>query len=332
MVRSRTAQLALAAVLAVLLGTACGRQTAADPAPTLRQTGLDGVAPDTLLLPNVPGSVKFAVIGDSGRGNTPQRQVADRMALYRHKFAFPFAIMLGDNLYEGVASPQDYRLKFEEPYKALLDAGVDFYAALGNHDDPRQKDYEPFHMKGRRYYSFQPPGNLLAAITTPVEFFALDSTNLDRSQLGWLDKHLAASTAAWKICFLHHPLYTSGRYRMAALVQRSALESLFVTHGVNAVFSGHEHIYQRSTLLGGVQYFVSGGAGSLRPGDGVLTSYIARTFSGDYHFMLVEIEGDHLHFQAISRTGRTIDAGTLSRGGRRPPASRLTALGMVGRR
>jgi 3',5'-cyclic AMP phosphodiesterase CpdA len=240
--------------------------------------------------------------------------------------------MLGDNLYEGAATPEDYRRKFEQPYKALIDRGVDFYAALGNHDDPRQVDYALFHMKGRRYYSFPPPGNLLTGITTPVEFFALDSTNLDWTQLRWLEERLAASRAAWKICFLHHPLYTSGRYRMAALVQRSALESLFVTHGVNAVFSGHEHIYQRSTLLDGVQYFVSGGAGSLRPGDGVPTSYIARTYSGDYHFMLVEIEGDYLHFQAISRTGHTIDAGTLSRAGRRLPASRITALGMVGRR
>jgi hypothetical protein len=284
------------------------------------------------MLPNSPTSVKFAVIGDSGRGNKPQHDVADRMALYHQKFAFTFTIMLGDNLYEGAATPEDYRRKFEQPYKALIDRGVDFYAALGNHDDPRQVDYALFHMKGRRYYSFPPPGNLLTGITTPVEFFALDSTNLDWTQLRWLEQHVAVSRAAWKICFLHHPLYTSGRYRMAALVQRSALESLFVTHGVNAVFSGHEHIYQRSTLLDGVQYFVSGGAGSLRPGDGVPTSYIARTYSGDYHFMLVEIEGDYLHFQAISRTGRTIDAGTLSRAGRRLPASRITALGMVGRR
>jgi hypothetical protein len=112
---------------------------------------------------------------------------------------------------------------------------------------------------------------------------------------------------------------------MAAFVQRASLEPLLVTHGVNVVFSGHEHIYQRSTLVGGVQYFVSGGAGSLRPGDGARTSYIARTYSGDYHFMLVEIEGDLLHFQAISRTGRTIDAGTLSRVGRRPPAAHVTA-------
>ena len=93
-----------------------------------------------------------------------------------------------------------------------------------------------------------------------------------------------------------------------------------------------ELFYQRSTLQSGIQYFVSGGAGSLRTGDGVPTSYIARTYSGDYHFMLVEIEGDDLHFQAISRSGRTIDAGTLSRAGRRPPAARVTALGTAGRR
>jgi hypothetical protein len=329
MVRPGTVQLVL---LACVLAGGCGRETAAESAATVRQTAVDGVAPDALMLPNSPTSVKFAVIGDSGRGNKPQHDVADRMALYHQKFAFTFTIMLGDNLYEGAATPEDYRRKFEQPYKALIDRGVDFYAALGNHDDPRQVDYALFHMKGRRYYSFPPPGNLLTGITTPVEFFALDSTNLDWTQLRWLEERLAASRAAWKICFLHHPLYTSGRYRMAALVQRSALESLFVTHGVNAVFSGHEHIYQRSTLLDGVQYFVSGGAGSLRPGDGVPTSYIARTYSGDYHFMLVEIEGDYLHFQAISRTGHTIDAGTLSRAGRRLPASRITALGMVGRR
>ena len=78
---------------------------------------------------------------------------------------------------------------------------------------------------------------------------------------------------------------------------------MFVRHHVNVVFSGHEHIYQRSTLQNGIQYFVSGGAGSLRPGDGVPAPYIARTYSADYHFMLVEIEGEALHFQAISRTG-----------------------------
>ena len=78
------------------------------------------------------------------------------------------------------------------------------------------------------------------------------------------------------------------------------------------MFSGHEHIYQRTALQSGVQYFVSGGAGgSLRRGDATPASYVARSFDSDYHFMLVEIDGDALHFQAISRSGETVDAGTL---------------------
>jgi hypothetical protein len=333
MFRLRTVQLALTLGLTVALAAGCRTQPAGEPAATVRPAAIEGISANTLMLPDSPASVKFAVIGDSGRGTRPQREVADQMVRYRGQFEFPFTIMLGDNLYEGAATPEDYRRKFEEPYKALLDKGVEFYAVLGNHDDPLQVNYERFNMKGRRYYSFSPPGNVLTGIATSVEFFAIDSTYLDREQMAWLEEKLAGSTADWKICFLHHPMYTSGRYRLASLAQRAALESMFVRHKVNVVFSGHEHIYQRSTLQSGIQYFVSGGAGSLRSGDGVLATYIARTFSGDYHFMLVEIEGDDLHFQAISRTGRTVDAGTLSRTARPPAAPpRITALGTAGHR
>jgi hypothetical protein len=82
---------------------------------------------------------------------------------------------------------------------------------------------------------------------------------------------------------------------------------------VDIALSGHEHIYQRTALQQNVLYFVSGGAGSLRPGDGTAAPFIARTFDDDYHFVLMEIEGDAMHFQAISRAGTTIDAGTLYR-------------------
>jgi len=77
--------------------------------------------------------------------------------------------------------------------------------------------------------------------------------------------------------------------------------------------SGHEHFYQRLEIERGIQYFISGGGGSLRPGEGTPASYVARMFSDDYHFMLVEIDGHDLHFQAISRTGVTVDAGTLTK-------------------
>jgi predicted phosphodiesterase len=299
------------ALLVVLPLGACGGVAAEPTAPVVET--IDAPKNGELALPNALTSVKFAIIGDSGRGTPEQHQVAAQMSRFRARFKYNFVVMLGDNIYEGPASPDDYRLKFEEPYDALLDTGVKFFAVLGNHDDPRQVSYPPFHMNGQRYYSFAPPEDPLTRLTTRVEFFGLDSTNMDPAQLAWLDERLAVSNAEWKVVFLHHPLYTSGRYRNASRAHRWAIEPILTRHGVHIVLSGHEHIYQRTTLQQGVLYFVSGGAGSLRPGDGVAAPYIERSYDRDYHFMLMEIEPEAMHFQVVSRAGETIDAGTMFR-------------------
>ena len=81
-----------------------------------------------MLLPMKDGSIRFLVIGDSGTGGGSQRRVAERIAEVHKQFPFEFSLMLGDNLYGG-ESAGDYRRKFEEPYKPLLDAGVKFFAA-----------------------------------------------------------------------------------------------------------------------------------------------------------------------------------------------------------
>ena len=88
------------------------------------------------------------------------------MARVHAKFPFDRVIMLGDNIYGG-QGPQDLVKKFAQPYKALLDAGVKFYASLGNHDDPAQHSLQPlWNMGGQRYYTYA---------TKNVRFFALDS-------------------------------------------------------------------------------------------------------------------------------------------------------------
>jgi hypothetical protein len=319
------------AVILIVGATACERDASpgAMPAapPEIREVRSveTPAAPGMLALPNALASIKFAVIGDSGRGNAPQYEIAQQMAAYRKQFPFTFVIMNGDNIYEGPATPEDYREKFEKPYQPLLDEGVKFYASLGNHDDPRQVDYAPFNMGGHRYYTFRPPEDPITRLITSVRFFALDTTVLDREQIRWLQQQLSESDSAWKICFFHHPMYTSGRYRPVSAAFRISLEPLFVRFGVDAVFAGHEHFYQRTTLQQGIQYFVSGGAGSLRAGDAAPAPFIAREFDTDYHFMLVEVERDVLSFQAIARTGRTVDAGAIHRA----PARTSTGTGAL---
>src|SRR5579863_5228853 len=165
-------------------------------------------------LPMKPDSVRFAVIGDSGTGDPPQRETADEMAAVHEKFRFDFVLMLGDNIYGG-KSAEDFKHKFEEPYKALLDDGVKFFAALGNHDETTERLYKPFNMDGKRFYSFK-KGN--------AEFFALDSNYMDAEQLDWLRKQLDGSHSAWKICYFHHPLYSHARFHGADLDLRKLIE------------------------------------------------------------------------------------------------------------
>ena len=241
-----------------------------------------------------------------------QYEVSAQMQAYRKVFPFDFVLMLGDNVYDGGA-PEDYTQKFELPYKPLLDAGVKFYASIGNHDDPNQPSYPAFNMGGQRYYTFKPASLVARAGGTDVRFFMIDTELLDRTELAWIDREMGGSDAAWKIAIFHRPIYTSGRYARPARGLRTLLEPLLVKHGVQVVFSGHEHFYERIKPQQGITYFISGGAGSLRPADIRKTGLTAKGFDLDYHFMLIEMSGDELYFQAISRTGASIDEGVITR-------------------
>jgi predicted phosphodiesterase len=264
-----------------------------------------------LKLPN-KGQVKFAVIGDMGTASREQAEVGQQMALFRQKFPFTFVITVGDNIL-GADSAADFKTKFESPYAVLLGAGVKFYASLGNHDNPEQRNYGPFSMGGQRYYTFRASeADAGAKDSGGVRFFALDSNYLDAQQLAWIERELSSSGSDWKIAFFHHPLYSSGKTHGSSLDLRKALEPLFVKYGVNVVFSGHDHIYERVKPQQGITYFVAGSAGSLRRGDyGRPQAFSAAGFDRDFAFMLVEIDGGKMHFQAISRTGQTVDSGVV---------------------
>jgi Calcineurin-like phosphoesterase len=258
-------------------------------------------APADLQLPLKPKSVRFAVIGDNGTGDKPQYDVAAQMQKFHDAFPFEFVVMLGDNLYGG-DSAIDYKKKFEDPYRPLLDAGVKFYASLGNHDNSNERFYKPFNMNGARYYSFK-NGN--------TEFFALDSNYMDPEQLKWLDSHLGGSSATWKICFFHHPLYSDGKFHGPDLDLRTRLEPMFQKYQVNLVLSGHEHVYERIKPQNGIFYFVVGNSGELRAGGLQPSPNIVKGVDTDRAFLAIEISGDQLFFQAISRAGVTVDTGLL---------------------
>ena len=254
-------------------------------------------------LPRAADSLKFAVIGDNGTGEPPQYDVARQMLSARSSFPFDFVLMLGDNMY-GSQKPQDFVTKFESPYGPLLDAGVRFYATLGNHDQPTNRSYPRFNMAGERYYTFARP---------PARFFVLDTNLMDRPQLAWIEDALERATEPWKIVYFHHPIYSDGDRHGSNVEMRVLLEPLLVRHGVAVVLSGHEHIYERTVPQKGITYFVEGSSGQLRKGGVTPSALTAASFADDRTFMLVEVSGDQLFFQTISRTGRIVDSGVIER-------------------
>jgi predicted phosphodiesterase len=255
-------------------------------------------------LPGEKDSVKFLVIGDTGTGDRYQNEVAAKIVEVRTTFHFDFAIMLGDNIY-GREGPLDFVNKFEKPYKPLLDDGVKFYASLGNHDSPSQRFYTKFNMDGKRYYSFR---------KKDVEFFALDSTYMSSPQVTWLRSELRRSDAKWKIPYFHHPIYSSGERHGSELDLQRVVEPLFVENGVDVVFSGHEHFYERLKPQKGIVYITQGGGAKLRRGNIRDNSEMtAKGFDTDRSFTLVEIVDDHLFFETISRLGQTVDSGGFAR-------------------
>jgi len=277
-------------------------------AATLEWAGLQTPAAKrepAVQLPNASDSLKFAVLGDFGTGSREQYQTADQMFKVHGKFPFELVITVGDNIYGG-ERPQDLKRKFEEPYKSLLDAGVKFYASLGNHDARDQSRYKLFNMDGKTYYTFKAPKQ-------DVRFFALESDYPTPAQMQWLEKELDASGERWKIPYFHHPLYASGKHGSNEEL-RKVLEPMFVKYGVTVVFTGHEHFYERIKPQQGIVNFVTGSGGQLRRGDiDRRTGLTAVGFDTDRVFMAIEIDGDRLVFNAISRVGEIIDSGIIER-------------------
>jgi hypothetical protein len=99
-----------------------------------------------------------------------------------------------------------------------------------------------------------------------------------------------------------------------ATVPPTLLEPLFLKYGMDVVFAGHEHFYERVTPQNGIHYFTCGGSAKLRKGNIQKGSEL--TEKGDdieNTFMVVEVAHDVFNFQTVSRGGVTIDSGAFNR-------------------
>jgi 3',5'-cyclic AMP phosphodiesterase CpdA len=215
---------------------------------------------------DVAALLRFVAVGDVGTGRPDQYAVAQALAQYRQMAPFPLVLLAGDNVYDHGEIAKIHQA-FEQPYGELLQQGVTFYAALGNHDVRTRNGedevaYPGYNMIGR-YYTFT---------QQPVQFFALDTNQAItkgadsqwREQLQWLRSELQRSQQPWKVVFGHHPVYSSGQHGSTPeLIE--ALPPIFADCGVQLYINGHDHNYERTVPIDGTTYVTTGNGALLRP-------------------------------------------------------------------
>ena len=206
------------------------------------------------------------IIGDSGTANSNARAVYNAYRNHSGSENTDLWIMLGDNAYNDGTDSQYQRAVFDM-YPELLRSST-LWSTLGNHDGytadsstesgpyydiftlPRNAQSGGLASGTEAYYSFD-YGN--------IHFICLDSYETDRSASGammtWLADDLAANTQPWTIAFWHHPPYSKGSHNSdiegRLIDMRKNALPILESYGVDLVFSGHSHSYERSYLING---------------------------------------------------------------------------------
>ena len=247
----------------------------------------------------------FAVVGDSGSGGKGQLAVAALLGRLR-----PDLILhTGDVVYPA-GQERHYDRRFFAPYRNLIKS-VPVFPVLGNHDVRKgngaaflENFHPPLGSPGstKRYYSFDWGNTHFVALDS--ELYHGDRGSNPEEQRDFLERDLATTRKRWRIVYLHRSPYGSSRHGGDEKV-REDLEPFFVKHGVDLVFSGHDHVYERTVPIRGVTYVVSGGGGRrLYPaGNGELT---ASSVSA-HHAVLVRVSGSRLLLEAVEVGGKVVD-------------------------
>jgi hypothetical protein len=252
--------------------------------------------------------VSFAVLGDNGSGGRQAMAVAERMAETYRTTPFGLVALLGDICYYGNFADR-YEDVFRRPMTPLIDAGVGFELAIGNHDAALHHSDDGLAEIEAELELLGTPGRYYTSSHGPADLFYLDSSvpglfgPRANDQVEWLDDALASSTNQWKVVALHHPPYSSGEHGSTPGYE-DVLQPVLARRHVDLVLAGHDHHYERTRPLDGITYVVSGGGcKTTRVGRSDFTKVAESTLQ----FLHVEIDGDRLVGSSIRPDGSLAD-------------------------
>lgn len=244
---------------------------------------------------------RLVAFGDTRSNHDDHRAVIEAMVVDR-----PLAYFHGGDLVGNGASDTDWDRFFEVEQAMLIRAPL--YPALGNHEGDGPQFADIFELPDNspspeRYYTVRYANTLFVSLDLYTNPFGVSS-----DQYAWLETVLANAAAdpdiRQRFVQLHHGPYDSGSHKSNTAV-RTYLVPLFEQYGVDIVFSGHDHCYERSTV-NGVKYVVTGGGGA--PLYGVDGDWWTEVSDSVLHYCVLDIEGARTVFTAKRLDGSTLDS------------------------
>ncbi len=254
--------------------------------------------------------LRMVVVGDSGTASVNQYAVLAQMLRWKPELL----LHTGDIAYNS-GTTEEFITNHFVPYQALL-AEVPMYGSIGNHDystenaAPYESLFElPKKASGtEQYYSFNYDDIHIVSLNTNLPY-------TEGSEMyTWLEDDLAdAQGKRWTIVFFHQPPYSSGDHGSTVDMQ-TTIVPLFEQYGVDVVFNGHDHNYERNAVVNGVRYIVTGGGGSenLYEQSNIDLNPYSEYFNAIYHFLGVTISNDSIKIRAINSQGEIFDTVTVT--------------------
>lgn len=241
----------------------------------------------------------IVVYGDSRTGHDAHRRVVSRILSHKPSVVFHIGDMVSDG-----HSAKDW--KYFHSISSGLRHSAEFFPVHGNHDDHAPLYYQTFGLDPRKpWYSVDRFG---------VHFIVLDSESpfwKGTYQDKWLQEDIAKASSRHVVVLLHRPVYGTGHHAPAdSQVLAPILAPLFQSHGVGAVFSGHDHLYERSQV-DGITYIVTGGGGAPLYSERHGSAPYSQVFAAKYNYVTVSRKKDELFCEVFDDNGALFDSFTV---------------------
>ena len=252
--------------------------------------------------PTNPEEISVAVYGDVRRGQDQHRQFADAIL----SESPDLTLMTGDLVQRN--TPSEWAL-FDKATKALREK-IPYFPSVGNHDVSgllNESEFDRFFPQGR-WYEVK-AGRLVVLVVDTTQGMSQAS-----HQGQWLRSRLKALSQepdTWVIASHHHPVYSTGPHGPYGAAVRD-LKPLYEEFGVDVVFQGHDHLYERATL-NGIHYIVTGGGGAPLYHSKVEQPPTTHFRASVHHRIRMKVTRQNLHLEVVGLDGKVIDRATIQK-------------------